>query len=322
MKFRFITILHNLELDTIKNKGTQVFPGARVSNGTQVLSETLDTKLMHATLGVHSVNEFNNSVYFYIDGECSDIQSKEKMDEIGTEHTFFYLRQAQDFAQKLWEIKDNNVYVRDGFLIAYHEHFEDGFTYKASLSEVFTYATTEKKKSFFSNSEITSAIKDFEPSKLEEFEEESFGGKWPNSSHLFKAFGSDRMTRASYFTGKARASSIIPIKIVLYCNALECLFTTGKSEINHKIAERVALMLGTSQESKKELFQLVKSAYGTRSTLVHGQSLKGTEDKLVYLSKGLDNILRELIVHNHEIFSKEVKEDKMNNFFIDLLFTD
>ncbi|MCK2000840.1 HEPN domain-containing protein [[Brevibacterium] frigoritolerans] len=318
MKYRFITILHNMKLETIKNKGTEIFPGARISNGPQVLSKTLDTELMRDTLGVLSKDEFDNMVYLYVDGELANIPTKQQMDEIGTDYTFFLLRKAQSFIEHLWQIKDNNIYVRDGFLLTYNKQFEDGCTYKASLSEIYSYATCEEKESNFSNKEISSAILAFSPYALDGYKEKTFGGKNPNSDHFYKNKGSQRMVRAEYFTLGARGSAIVPMKIVSYCNALECLFTTGKTEVNHKIAERVAIMLGTSKESKLHLFDLVKKAYTYRSSLVHGQYLKGTEENLLTISKELDDILRKLLVGKHEIFSKSDAE--MNDFFDQLLF--
>lgn len=316
MKYRFITILHRMKLDSIKNKGTEIFPGARISNGSHVLSEILETRLMSGTLGIHSKDEFDNSVYVYIDGEFENIHTQDEMDEIGTKYTFFFLRQIQKFLHYLWEIKDNNVYVRDGFLLAYNKHFEDGCTYKASLSEIFSYSTAEEKESVFTDSEILNAIHNFVPSSIEQYDKD--GGKLPNSNHLFKAHGSNRMDRAVYFSTGARRMVILPMKIMLYCNALECLFTIGTSEVNHKIAERVAILLGTSKESRRNLFKLIKNAYNYRSTLVHGQHLKGTDDYLVDISKGLDDVLRKLIIGQHEVFSKG--DTEIEDFFLDLLF--
>lgn len=303
MKFRFITILHYLKLDTIKKRGVKIYPGARISNGSQILSKTLETELMRTTLGDHSITEFINSVYFYIDGAFNHIHSKKDMDEIGDEHALLYLRHAQAFARKLWEIKDNNVYVRDGFFIFYHNHFNEGFTYKASLAEIFTCATGEKKNSLFTGSEISSAINNFEPPKIEDFEGERSESKWSGSKHLSKAFGSNRMVRAHYFIESARKSHVVSIKIVFYCHALECLFTVENSEVHPEIAERVSILLSSSKESKMKLFQLIKSAYSHRSRLLHGQYLKETESTLIEISNELDNVLRQLILYNHEIFS-------------------
>lgn len=319
MKYRFITAIFNLKLENLKNKGIEIFPGARISNGNNILANTLGTNLMQFTAGIHSIDEFKDSTYIYIDGELNDIHTKEQIDEIGTEYTFFFLREVQSFIHCLWKIKDNNVYVRDGFLLAYNNHFEDGCTFKASLSEIFSYSNLENTDSVFTDSEISDAISKFYPLTFDSYSEENFGGKNPNSNHLFKSKGTERMLRAYYFTLVARKSAIAPMKILSYCNALECLFTIGTAEVNHKIAERVAILLGTSNESKLKLFKVIKNAYNNRSQIVHGQYLKGTEESLLPLSKELDKILRQLIVDDHDIFSK--KDSEMEDFFTNLLFT-
>ncbi|MDM5155012.1 HEPN domain-containing protein [Bacillus sp. DX1.1] len=318
MKYRFITPLFNLKLETVLNRGIELFPGARITNGPEERTKILNTQLMKNTAGIHSLWEFDDATYLYIDGEFDAIKTKAEMDEIGVKYTYYYLRLAQSFIYDLWKIKDNNIYVRDGFLLAYHNKFEDGFTYKASLSEIHYYSTGEHKESSFLKSEIQSATRDFTPFSIDEYEEKHFGGKYPDSNHLFKNKGSNRIDRAFYFTLKARTSCILPMKIVAYCNALECLFTIGTSEVNHKIAERVALMLGTSGESKKEFFKIIKKAYDFRSLLVHGQHLKGEEEKLIEFSRKLDNILRQLLVAEHDVFSKNDKE--MEEFFTNLIF--
>lgn len=323
MKYRFITILHNLKLEKRKNRGIEIFKGARISNGPEVLSSTLNTLLMKSTAGVHSIDEFKDSVYFYIDGEFEEIKTQQHMDEVGGMYTFFFLRQAQQFVAQLWQVKDNNVYVRDGFLINYYREIEDGRTFKASLSEIYTYSHNMKEDSngvplvsLFTDSEISAAVHDFSPFELNQMHETD--GKYVSSDIFFKSSGFERVERAFYFTMNARKSPVLPMKIVFYCTALECLFTSGKSEINHKIAERVALMLGTNGEKKKELYDLVKKAYDTRSTVIHGSSLKGRDNDLSSISEGLDEVLRSLIKGNHEVFSKKDKE--IDAFFVNLLF--
>ncbi len=320
-KYRFITVVHNLKLESIKNKGSQIFPGARLSNGTPILNETLNTGLISNTLGFHSINEFyDESSYIYINGKFSDLKSKEEVVKIGSRYTFYLLREVQSFVHKLWEIKDNSVYIRDGFLIVYKNNIEDGLTFKGSLSEIFTFSTGEINALTYSDEEIFLASSRFSQSEFDDYSKESFGGKIPDSKHLFKVYGSQRFVRAFYFISVARKSAIPPMKIISYCMALESLFTVGKSEINHKIAERVALLLGSSQQSKEDLFQLVKSAYNYKSTLVHGQHLKGEEDKLTNISRQLDEVLRALIIENHSIFSES--DQRIEEFFLDLLFKD
>ncbi|MCC2477178.1 HEPN domain-containing protein [Bacillus cereus group sp. BfR-BA-02675] len=318
MKYRFIAPLFNLKLETVLNRGIELFPGARITNGSEERTKILNTQLMKSTAGVHSLREFNDATYLYIDGVFDSIKTEDEMDEIGVKYTFYYLRLAQGFIYDLWKVKDNNIYVRDGFLLAYHNKFEDGLTYKASLSEIYYHSTCEDKESNFTRSEIQLVARDFTPFPIDEYDEKHFGGKNPDSDHLFKNKGSNRLDRAFYFTLMARTSSILPMKIVGYCNALECLFTIGTSEVNHKIAERVALMLGTTGESKKELFKLIKKAYDYRSLVVHGQHLKGEELQLVDISQKLDDILRQLLNGKHDVFSK--KDTEMVETFTNLLF--
>lgn len=318
MKFRFITPLFNLKLETVLNKGIELFPGARITNGPEEKNKILNTQLMQHTAGKISIREYDNNPYLYIDGEFETIKSKAEMDEIGVKYTYYYLRLAQSFLQDLWLIKDNSIYVRDGFLLAYYKDFEDGFIYKASLSEIFYHSSCVDMESNFTKNQILSATRDFIPYPIEEYDEKNFGGKNPDADHLFKNKGSNRLDRAFYFTIRARTCCILPMKIVFYCNALECLFTVGTSEVNHKIAERVALLLGTSGESKKELYKIIKMAYDCRSTVVHGQHIKGEEVKLVHVSQKLDDILRELLSEKHEVFSK--KDPEMEETFTNLLF--
>jgi len=151
MRYRFITIFHNLKLNFTTNKGKEIFSGARISNGPEVLASILETDLMKGTAGVHSIREYNDKTYFYVDGELKDIHTREQMDKVGNQYTFFFLRQAQKFALQLWEIKDNGIYVRDGFLLAYSNNFEDGCTYKASLSEIFPYSNCKMENLYYSN---------------------------------------------------------------------------------------------------------------------------------------------------------------------------
>lgn len=319
MKYRFITIMHNLKLDRIMNRGIQIDQNVRLSNGPEVLRETIETDLMRATCGVHSIREFEDKAYIYIDGEFDEISTTEQADEMGTEYTFFFLREVQRFTTRLWNTKDNNVYVRDGFLIIYDKSLDDGVTFKASLSEVFSHSTCEQKESLFSDTEIASAKENFNLASIQNYNEESFGGKFPDSNHLFKSLDYTRIDRAKYFILGARRSAILPMKIMFYCNAFECLFTTGKSEISHQISERVASMLGT-KDQKVHIYKQMKNAYSIRSTIVHGQTFKLKEKQsMATLSKDLDDYLRKLINAKHEVFYSN--NEDMNTFFIDLLLS-
>lgn len=258
MKYMFLTILHNLKIESILNKGINIYSGTRISNGNGVLQRTIFSNLLRSTAGVHSTDEFINKVYYYKIGEFTDVVTKEEMDTRGSMTTFHFLREAEQFVHSLWMTKDNNVYIRDGFLIVYEDDLEQGFTYKASLTTIYSASSGSELESSFSKEEVIDAISYFTPFTLEEMKAENFGGKYLTNNHFYKSSQQTRFDRALYFVAAARAAGAPPMKIVSYCTALECLFTTDKSEVVHKIAERTATLLGNSGENKREIFNFVK----------------------------------------------------------------
>ena len=102
-------------------------------------------------------------------------------------------------------------------------------------------------------------------------------------------------------------------------------FTTGKTEISHKVAERLALYLGSDNEERMNYFKLTKKAYAVRSSYIHGQNLqKKLEIKnLSDLSNDMDQLIRKLmskiIMLDSEIFLKN--ETILNSYFDNLILS-
>lgn len=311
MKYKFLTVLHNLHLAAVKNRGIEIFNKGRITNGPRIYQESIADPGLDVHLGFHSILEFTNDkpTYFYTFGEINE-QEEQNPYNMG----FQLLRKVQSFIHELWLVKDNCIYVRDGFLIIYDKKIEDAHIYRPSVSEVYNLSNGEMKETTFTDKEIQEAVYKF--SNYESLSD--YGGKYPDSEHLYKG-NSTRMGRAIYFTSAARRSFIVEMKIVFYCTALECLFTTGTQEISHKISERVSILLGTSLESRKTLYEIVKDAYNYRSKLVHGQHIRKEKKDLKSLSSQLDNILRELISEENEVFSKS--DNEIDEFFKHLIFS-
>lgn len=115
--------------------------------------------------------------------------------------------------------------------------------------------------------------------------------------------GYARSGRAMQFVVAARRAQDIAFKITNYCSALETLFTTESTELAHKLAERVAFFLGERGHNRRTVFATVKSAYGIRSKLVHGDTLKSNQiDGLPALSSMCDVYLRTIL---GEIFASD-----------------
>lgn len=317
MKYKFITILHFMRLDKRLNKGIELSPGTRITNGPEVKSEILDTNLLRKTAGTHSTNEFKNTVYFYKTGEFPSIKSYDEIATKGQQYTFYFLREAQSFTTDLWMVKDNGIYVRDGFLITYNDSIDEGICFKASLTETFRSASGSMEQTTFTKDEINSATEHYRPYLIDDISDDDYGKKYPDFGHFYKKTSPERMRKAAYFTLAARTNAACPMKIVLYCTALECLFSTSKAELTHRTAERVAALLGGSSLEKKDYYKFIKKAYDYRSTTIHGSNLKDEETLLMDTAIKLDDILRKLILGNHEVFTK--KDEEIDDFFINLI---
>jgi Apea-like HEPN len=319
MKYVFLTVLHNMKLDKDYNKGISIGQGTRITNSQEVKNFYVNTRLFRSTIGLHSNDEFQSTVYIHKKGEL-ELNNKEDFDKTGTNLTFYFLREAQNFIRELWGLKDNSIYVRDGFLAFYpNNDFEKGLTFKASLSAIFSDARATREVTEFGSAEIASILQSFTPASIKDFDNSGGNYHLPTSDHFYKKNKPERMLKAEYFTISARSNAAVPMKIVSYCTALEALFSTDTMEVSHKISERVALLLGTSAENKREIYKFVKNAYSQRSAVVHGSTIKKEELELEEISYGLDNILRQLLGGGHEVFTKN--NNDIDEFFLDLLFT-
>jgi hypothetical protein len=115
--------------------------------------------------------------------------------------------------------------------------------------------------------------------------------------------GYARSGRAMQFVAAARRAQNIAFRIANYCSAFETLFTTESTELAHKLSERVAFFLGNRGQNRRTVFTTIKSAYGVRSKLVHGDTLKPNQiEGLSELSTRCDTYLHTIL---REIFSSE-----------------
>jgi len=331
MKFRFYAVLHNMKLDSTKTKGKRINLDeyrARITNGSGEFEKILQNPETNERIGFHSANEFlaDNTTYVYIDGELENIISFEEMDTIGLGFSFSLLRKIQYLTHYLWTVKDNNIYVRDGFLIVYENNFRDVGTYKASVSEINSTADNLRDViSTFSDEELDRAVSTMEENLFDLDSEENndnkrelIESKYPTPEVFYESEGSNRYIRAFFFTIAARSQAILSLKIVSYINALECLFSTSRNKISHNVAERAASLVKNTVIERDELYKKIKKAYNVRSRIVHGDPLNNNEDELAEMSKVLDNLLRNILLE-HKNFFKEDTEKKLADKFEQLV---
>jgi hypothetical protein len=118
----------------------------------------------------------------------------------------------------------------------------------------------------------------------------------------------------------------------------EALLSTDATEITHKISERVAFMLESSEDARFSLYKRMKNLYKTRSLLVHGaiENKKGllTYDRLRLDAKmtivpdqdysdifDLCTRLLRLVLKNAELLSLlETKNSALDDYYLRLGF--
>jgi Apea-like HEPN len=84
-------------------------------------------------------------------------------------------------------------------------------------------------------------------------------------------------------------------RVVDAFTSLEALVGTGAAEITFKLAFRISSLLAKDDASRAELFDSVRSFYGTRSKIVHGSELKAKDSTLLANDEPLRSLARTLL---------------------------
>ncbi|HEY3276298.1 MAG TPA: hypothetical protein VGJ94_06725 [Syntrophorhabdaceae bacterium] len=109
--------------------------------------------------------------------------------------------------------------------------------------------------------------------------------------------GINRFSRAVYYVDAARSEIDLAMRISHYCSALEALFATSQSELSHQLSERVACFIHKGPDDRIKTYREVKHAYGIRSKIVHGSTIKPTKmEELRTASAVCDDLLRTILL--------------------------
>jgi hypothetical protein len=109
------------------------------------------------------------------------------------------------------------------------------------------------------------------PDDFEDEVRELLGGSREHEARILKA-EPHLMIAADLFEKAFDGASIAPeLRLVLLMMALESLFSTDdKSELAFRMSLRIAVLNGSSDDHRKEMFEVLKDLYDSRSRLVHG----------------------------------------------------
>lgn len=318
MKYRFLSVIHYLEID--KPECRIPLKSGIITNKSSLIDGILNyrSNLAVGTLGVHSIDEFKDTTYYLVDGEFDPIFTVDDVNRLGTQLAFVFLRQIQQVTSELWLVRDNSVYVRDGFLFVYDKMLEDGMTFKASLGTINSKASLVKEGVKFSKEEITKAASDMMVLPIEDLKGGDKDYSVADQFQYFKGAGVDRKYYAWIYISFARANAAIPVKILMYVTAMEALVSTTTLELSHQVSERVAILLGRDTSSRVAIYGEVKKAYGYRSKAAHGEALKGSEQEMVAFLTVIDGYLRQLMSLEEPY---NLDEKHINDFFLEKLMS-
>lgn len=313
MKYRFISIIHYLKLSKPECRIPLV--SGMISNKASVLKDVLNYKsaLSLHTLGRHSIDEFENTTFYVLDGEFEEGITLKDVDTFGTSLTFAFLRQIQSLTNEFWTLRDNSIYVRDGFLFVYGKEIEDGVTYKASLSAINTKATTDIEDVTFTKEEIEDLSKDMKLISVEAVRTGEANYRDVTQFQYFKSAKIGRKMMAWVYVYHARFINALTIKVLMYITAMEALVSTSTAELSHQVAERVAILLSEDVNDCLNIYNEIKKGYGVRSKAAHGEPLKGTEQDVKDLLVRLDDYMRRLMKFDTPY---DLEQGDINDFFI------
>ncbi|HTI57740.1 hypothetical protein [Mucilaginibacter sp.] len=278
-------------------------------------------------LGIHSFSALRNNPYFFSNKTG---QNHSELYEISNKS----LATVQELIAFLWFVKDNSCNAHQ--LFAYLPEPEQVIFMDKVTNYSNCYGGFNEVQ--FSASEIVKAAKIMNAAK-----ELSSANKYVKQQDYYKVENIDpnttmtfvhklsyglrnRVERAILFLLTARQAAFKPMKISLYMNILECLFSdTSHGDIIHKISERAAFYIGDSFDSRMDIMRNIKNSYTLRSKYFHGQKIDHKDYSDVVLSdmaREIDGLMRailtKVITVNHKEFTDSDKN--LNVFFNKMIF--
>ena len=121
-----------------------------------------------------------------------------------------------------------------------------------------------------------------------------------------------RLALRQYY--QALLANRAPDKFLLYFIALEALYMTGIEELSYRLSQRIALMLGDSEERRNVIFQDIRKLYAKRGKIVHGYVTKPSKEEVDSLGK----YVRESILKFHQFKRKGLSKDKVIELLEDI----
>lgn len=304
----FLCVVSNLEINQNLGRGDQLLDDLFITN---------DRSTIQGLLAAWNANVLGQLLANEISTSSAIIYSKLNVASDGNAASAFGAFETQlatdvdFFLATLWLVKDHCSSI-DLMLVA---RGEDEVAFLRPHGSTRFCADGSIRTTRFSRDELKSGR-----SLLRQFTQQ--GRQYNTGVTTLRKQTSNSLTRAFSHRYAANQTQDVAFKVASYCSALEALFLTDKGELAHQLAERVAFFLASNPTERRSLFIQVKSAYGLRSSTVHGSGAKPSGEKLANTAVECDNLLRQVLLKIlqdqslHQVFT----DDKvLNKFFLDAI---
>lgn len=113
------------------------------------------------------------------------------------------------------------------------------------------------------------------------------------------------------------------LDLVMSATAFEALLTKKEERegLAHRLASRIANLLGSDPDSRRSLFKDVKALYGLRSDIVHGSPMAKVRDRLSSLDS-VRETLRLVLLSVISLYADGKKPSEVPDLLDDLAFDD
>ena len=255
----------------------------------------------------------------YVDSEYHlEDKSPESQLSLLSHHLGF----TQIFLCWMWLIKDNSINFDLGFL---------QYPFNNSRNSIGTRVSSNGRTIWFTKSDGTLTDTTFNTDDLRAaiaFNRSYIDARPSEQAIDINPIGpirdDSRLARAFYFLQAARGAGYLPEKIAYYCTCFETLVSTSPTELAHQVAERVAILLANDTPEAATIYRNMKSAYDTRSKLVHGGYLSKDQARYVTQSVNCDMYLRRLfrLVQEDQELEHTLRKPsiEVDQYFLERLF--
>ncbi len=310
----FITEIQHLKVKEDLGKGIQ-FSVLEEDGGREDLFLTNNSQVIKSLINDDFIKLAGINESEYLKRAKLVVYKKFKLDSKGKDQGALldsFLRAIKVLLRKLWRLRDHNGHFNIGFLLY---NINDGIQITSNYYSGIHYSSNGLQQNILlSKQEVEEAV-EYSGAIL------SAGSDRKQGTQLTK--GLPKLTVCDYYLQVAIYTRDLAMRIAHYCTCFEALFSNDKTELSHKLSERVAYYISETPEERLDVYKALKSAYAIRSTVVHGGALNAkAESSLISLSVSCDSYLRRVFKYvesgqKADIFSMDGEE--FENYFIRLI---